>query len=233
MLLGWQPEGASHDADSCDFCNMSNEEASAASNEPASGGSAVSEKTYTEGEYNALQAQVEDLEGKVAELTASTEASQVDAAVAAATSDLEAQVADLQSKLDGAVLEASTAASKYDEVVSYIEAIATEQAAAEEAAARKDARVAAVKEVASFPDSYLEENADRFAAMSDEQFEITLDGFKAQQEALAAAAASTSTSSGDEIPAATAMTAARTNEGSANPFEVMHLRGIGVDPRTI
>lgn len=189
----------------------------------------MSEKTYSKDEYDALLAKVEDLKTKVVELTASADASQVDAAVAAVKADMETQVASLQSQLDTAVLEASANKAKHDELIAYLEEVAAAEAAALEHQARKEERISQVREVASFPAAYLEENADRFADMSDETFQVALEGFKAQQEALA----STSGSS-NGIPSETAMSAARTTNETSSPLsEVLALREKGIDPRNL
>jgi hypothetical protein len=71
------------------------------------------EKTYTEDEHNAVLAQVADLEAKVAELSASQEASALDAAVAAVKAEMETQISELQGQLDTAVLEAEAAPQLY------------------------------------------------------------------------------------------------------------------------
>lgn len=225
QLMELQPEGASHPAD-CLICV-----GEVASDPTSTDGGSVSDKTYTEAEYNSLAAQVADLEGKLTELSAAAEASKVDEQVAAVKAEMETQVADLRSKLDAAVLEAEAAKKNHEELVALLVKAESEAVEAAEQAARKESRLAQVKEVASFPESYLEENADRFAAMSDETFEVALEGFKAQQEALAAAGASKS----DDIPVATAMTAARTTtDKGSNPLsEVLGLRFAGIDPRTI
>lgn len=102
QLLELKPEGASHPED-CPLRAAAAEEVESASN---SHGGSVSEKTYTEAEYNALASQVADLEGKLAELAAASTASEIDAAVATVKAEIETQVADLQSQLDAAVLEA-------------------------------------------------------------------------------------------------------------------------------
>lgn len=186
----------------------------------------MSEKTYTEDEYNALVAKVTDLEAKVSELTAATETSATDAAIAAAKVELEAQIADLQSKLDTATLEAEAAKKSHDDLVGYLEGEAAAIQAASELDARKTERLAAVKEAASFPDEYLESNADRFAAMSDEQFAAALEDWKT--------IAPKSTSAKDDIPSTTAMAASRSNDSTPNVLsEVMGLRFEGVDTRTV
>lgn len=173
-LMEIKPEDASHDASACLFCT----DVEAASASTTEGGS-VEDKTYTEDEHNAVLAQVADLEAKVAELTKAAEGSVVDSKVAEVKAEMETQLADLQAKLDAAVLEAEAVKTKHEAFVAELEQIEAARVGAEEAETRKTERVAAAKEVASFPDAYLEDNAERFAAMSDEAWETTLEGWRA------------------------------------------------------
>lgn len=225
FMLEGKPEGASHDASTCPFC-VTGEVASATSN-----GGNVSDKTYTEQEINDLLAKVSGLEAKVTELTASSEATELDQRIAEAKAELETQVTDLQSKLDAAMAESGAHKKNYDELTEYLD---TEVKAAAEAAAlegRKAERVEAVKEVASFSDEYLDANAERFAAMSDEAFAAAIEDWKVVAEAASAKPASEKKT---ELPAATAMTAARDNTTDDNPLhEVLSLRSMGVDARTV
>lgn len=222
-LLEERPDDATHVASDCPFCVDAAEIASA----NLTGGSVADTKTYTEEEHAALLAQVADLTAKIAELTTATATSQTDAAVAAAKAELEAQISDLQAKLDTAVLEAQAAKEDRDATVSYLEGEAAAVEAAAAIAARKDERMAKVKEVASFPDEYLTENADRFAAMSDEEFEKALEDWKVIAPKKAG-------STDDKIPAKTAMTAASTSTNTPSPLsEVMDLRFSGVDVRSV
>jgi chromosome segregation ATPase len=235
QLLLIQPEGASHDASECPVCSDGSMDEVASDSTP-SGGSVSEEKTYSEAEYTALAAQVEDLKAKVTELTAAAEVSEVDAKVAEARAELEAQVADLRTKLDAAVLESETVKKNHTEVLAYLETAKTEAEEAAAREARKAERVEQVKEIASFPESYLEENADRYADMDEETFEFTLEGYRAQKAALEAAAGESSDKKDDEIPAATAMTAARSNDGSSPKgllTDVLGMRFQGADPRTL
>ena len=220
QLLLNQPDGASHEAATCDFCLAEAEIASDLTN-----GGSVSEKTYTEAEFNAAVSEVAGLKAQLVELTAAIEASNIDAKIAEAVAEVEAKASDLQSQLDAAVLEAQAAKEELAAKEAAEEAAKVAAQEAEELAARKDSRLAQVKEHASFPEEYLEANADRFAAMSDEAFEAALADWKAVAQKPA--------SSTEEIPAVTAMTAARSNDSEDVLSEVLGLRGQGVDIRTI
>lgn len=190
----------------------------------------MAEKTYTQEEHDALLAKVSDLETQVTSLSAASTAAEIDAKVAAAVAELQDKITDLSSQLDAATQEAETVKNDRDAIVAYL---AGEQKAADEAAelaSRKDARVAQVKEVASFTDEYVDANADRFAAMSDETFEAAIADWKAIAEKASAPAPKAA----GEIPDKTAMTAARTTTDGENPLrDVLGLRFQGVDPRTV
>jgi hypothetical protein len=226
-LLEERPEGVEHDSLNCPLCGDVPVETASAD---PTGGKVSDEKTYTEAEYTQLVAQVSSLEAQIAELTKAAEVEAIDARIAEAKADLEAQVADLQSKLDTAVLEAEASRTELDNVLSFL---ASEQAAAEEAAAleaRREERIAKVKEVASFPDDYLETNAERFAAMSDEAFEAALEDWKT------IAPKTEKVEEEGELLPSTAMTASRTTTTNTDKSllrEVMSLRDHGVDVRTI
>jgi hypothetical protein len=163
-LLGEKPEGAVHEPDSCPFCAME---------ESADGGD---DMTYTEEDLKAkvdeaVKAAVEERDAKIAELSAAQLTSETAKAVTDAVASKDTEIAALRGDLDKAVLEAVNANAERDNLLAFLEG---EKAAAEErtvAAGRKDTRLAKLKEVAGFPDDYLEQNADRFAAMSDEEFE--------------------------------------------------------------
>jgi chromosome segregation ATPase len=111
QLLELKPED-------CPLCVAAADALESASN---SHGGSVSEKTYTEAEYNALASQVADLEGKLAELAAASTASEIDAAVASAKAEIETQVADLQSQLDTAVLEAEASFAEAEQVLAELQ----------------------------------------------------------------------------------------------------------------
>lgn len=221
-LLEERPDDATHVASECPFCVDAAEVASAT----LTGGSVADTKTYSEEEHSALLAQVAELTAKVAELTTASTASEIDAKIATVKTELEAQVTDLQTKLDSAVLEAQAAKDDRDNTVSYLEGEAAAAEAAAAITARKDERIAKVKEVASFPDEYLDENADRFAAMSDEEFAKALEDW-------AVIAPKKAGSKDDKIPDKTAMTAARTTAEPDVMSEIFDLRFNGVDVRSI
>lgn len=223
-LLEVKPEGASHDAASCPVCNGTATVEHA--NDISHGGSV---KTYTEDEFNAVLAQVADLEAKVKELDGVRLESAAEAKIAEAQAQADAKVADLQSQLDAAVLEAQAAKQEKEATVAYLEAQQAEADRAAQVAALREERIAKVKEVASFPDEYIESRADAWAALDEEAFEAHLADWKAIGSKPAADATS------EALPADTAMKASRetTTTRSGSLREVLGFRFQGVDTRAI
>ncbi len=223
QLLALKPDDATHVPSDCPVCSGENVEVAS-----STGGPVSDTKTY-EAEYTEAIAKVSDLEAKVAELSATAEASTIDAKVAEAKSEAEAQVAEIQTRLDTATLEAEASKQAHEALVSYLDESAKAQVEAAEFETRKDERISQVKEAAPLlPEEYVTENADRFANMDEEAFTASLEGFKA-------ISAKSPVPAKSEIPATTAMTAARSNNGeTSNPLrDVLSLRGMGVDTRTI
>ena len=77
------------------------------------------------------------------------------------------------------MLEAEKAKNDHAELVSLLEQAQADAERAAEIAARKDERLAKVREVASFPEEYLTANSDRWAAMGDEDFEVLVADYAA------------------------------------------------------
>jgi hypothetical protein len=194
-LLAERPEGAEHDEDACVFCG---------SNDDDLGGGWMA--TFTDEELQAaVDAAVADatspLKDRIAELETTAQQGEWEQAKA----DLEARVTELEAKLDAAVLEATQAKEERDQLQADWDA---EKASVEEAktvAARRDERLQKVREVASFPDAYLEQNADRFAAMSDDDFNARLEEWTAISKPAASGG----------IPKTTALTASLQDDSSA------------------
>lgn len=223
-LLEMMPEGASHDAASCGVCNGEFAESELAHEIPEGG----TLKTYTEEEYNALLAQVADLETKVNELDSVRQESEAEAKIAEAKAQFEAQVSDLQAQLDTAVLEAQAAKDEKDAVLTYFDQLKAEEEEASRIAALREERIEKVKEVASFPDDYIAARADAWAALDEEAFEAALADWKA----IASKAGVTP----EVVPTTTAMTASRdtTNQPQGGSLrEVLNLRFQGVDTRAV
>lgn len=194
-LLAEKPDGANHDSDTCPLCAMDD------SSLDTPGGAV----TYTEEELQAaVDKAVAAMQARVTELEQSQQVSEVESAKAALRAELQTTVDDLQSQLDAAVLKAEAAERERDEIKAWLDAEATAQAEAEAIQARKEERLTKIREAASFPEDYLTQNADRFAAMSDDDFNTAVESWKA------IAPAGTST-----IPEKTALHAGRESESTA------------------
>lgn len=179
--------------------------------------------TFTEEEVQAaVNEATATLNSRIAELESSQQHSALEQAVAQAKAELEGQIAELQTKLDAAVLEAAQAKDAKEALEKAWE---DEKQSAEEhklLEARRDERLQKMREVACFPDSYLDEHADRFAALSDEDFAARLEEWSAI--------------SVKDIPKKTAFTAARnesTNDDESALPALREFRQRLVDPRTL
>jgi len=176
-LLAEKPDGATHDRDSCPLCAMTEGALDA-------GRGQVSERTYTEAELTAAveQAAAEKtaaLEAQVRDLQTAALTTEVSVAVAAAKAEADVVIADLQRQLDEKVLEAATASAEREAITAWLDAEKAAAVEAERIGTVKVERLAKVREVASFPEEYLTANVDRFAAMSDDAFQVALDGWAA------------------------------------------------------
>lgn len=223
-LLEMKPEGASHEPSDCGVCNGTLVDPELAHEIPEGG----TLKTYTEEEYNALLAQVADLETKVNELDSVRHESEVEARIAEAKAQFETQVSDLQAQLDTAVLEAQAAKDEKDGMLAYFDQLKAEEEAAAQIAALREERIGRIKEVASFPDEHIAARADAWAALDEEAFEAVLADWKA----IASKAGVTP----EVVPTDTAMTASRdtTSQPSGGTLrEVLGLRFQGVDTRAV
>lgn len=216
LLLAGKPAGATH-PDDCPVC--------ATAPGPQEGADL---NTYTEDELRvAVEAAVGDLKAELDTFRSSQEAAAVDAritkSVTEATEPLSAKITELQADLDAAVLATAAEKARADT----LETEKMEAAEALIASARKEERLAKVAEVAAFPQAYLDANAERFAAMSDEDFEARLEEYRqiatkspAPGLPLKSALKATTDSGGDDKP---------TSAVSA----LFAMRRAGIDPRTI
>jgi hypothetical protein len=91
----------------------------------------------------------------------------------------EAAVAELQTKLDEAVAARKSAEEQLTAVTAYLEAEHAKAAEAAAAAARRDERVEAVRATAVFPDSYVDDNADRWARLAEDAWTTQLGEYQA------------------------------------------------------
>jgi hypothetical protein len=222
-MLAAKPESVEHDADNCQFCISSE-------------GGDMS-KTYTEDEVKAVVE--EALAPVLAELDAirASEAEEAIAIkVAEAVAAKDAEISELHGTIDTLTLRAETAEADYASVIAWLEAEAQAAVEAAELAARRDERLAAVKEVASFAEDYIEANADRWVSLDDAAFASLLEDWKAVA-ALSPAVVATEGKDDDEIevPVATAIEASRANEVDkwSDVREMMRMPLRGIDLKTL
>lgn len=167
-LLEEKPEGASHDEASCQFCAMEDND--------LEGG--VMEGFTQEDLDAAVAAAVKPLEDQITQMSASQEEVAIQNRIDEATTPLKEQVTQLQADLDVAVLEASTSKDALTNTVAYLEQVETETAAEAAKSALRDERIAKVKEITSFPEDHIAKSAERWAAMSDEDFEAQVESWQ-------------------------------------------------------
>lgn len=220
LLLAEKPDGATHDPATCLLCADSSEGATV--------------KTYTEDELRgAVQAAVNaavanmrtELDSLKSDATAAETAAAVETRIAEAKAPLEAQILDLQTQLDAAVLATANETAR----AAALEAEKEAAAQAVTLAARKDERLAKIKEVANFPEEYLAAHADRFVAMDEDAFATQIEDWSQQ----------TAKASEGGLPNQTALTATFEGGGSGGGRknsavrDLFAMRRAGVDPRTL
>lgn len=222
--LEQKPEGASHPKD-CPFCLVE---------EPTGGaGKLMSEdnKTFTSEELAAAVAlAVQPLKDKISELESKDAEAEVSGKIADAKAELETKVSDLQTAFDVKVAELATATQALEDVKAYLADVQTKADEAAAVEARKASRLEEVNENATYSEEYIAERADRWAAMSDEEFAA----FVAD---LQAAGATKKDTKDDKIPADTRLKAgsekANQDEPTTTLGSVLELRRAGHDARRI
>jgi uncharacterized coiled-coil protein SlyX len=175
----------------------------------------------------AVTAATGPLQQRLAELEAQVQETEVGKAVAAAVAEKDSQITDLQHQLDTATAARTAAEAKLSETEQYwTDAISAHEEAVT-AAARRDQRIGQASELGVFNDDYITTNADRFAAMSDEDFAARIEEWKLIAGEIKPAGT---------IPDRTAMTASRTDKPADNSsalHRLAELRLRHVDPRRL
>jgi hypothetical protein len=221
-LLANQPDGANHDTENCPWCNPD-------LNNPEGGDMS---KTYTEDELReAVLAEVGPIKAELDALRADAAEGEVAARIEAMKAEFEEKITELQTNLDNAELAKAAAETARDEIVAWLQAEADAATEAAEIAARRDARLAAVKEAApQFKDDYIAERAERWTQMDDEAFEALVEGFK---EIAAQAPAPVNVTNNTIVPD-TALETTRHPESTGSAFrDVLNLTRAGYDMRDV
>lgn len=210
-LLAEKPADAVHDPENCPLCAMTDDD-------NGKGGSVSGETTYTEAELAAATeaataAAVAARDARIKELEAAQEVGEHEAALAALRTEKDAEIAELQRQLDEATVEASSHKERADLIVAWLDEEKAAAEARETAAARRDDRLAKVKEAApAVSQEYLDKHADRFAAMDDESFDAHLDSLREIASAAGAPAPAAGTglgAGGSVLPTTTGLHAAQ------------------------
>lgn len=226
QFLEMKPEGVDHDAGACPLCAM---EATDSQNSTTPGGPMP--ESFTQEDVDAaVAAATADLTQRLEELGAQVQKTEVDKAVAAATAEYDAKVAELQAQLDAAQVECTAARNELAEANQFwADAIAAHQEAAA-FAARRDERVAKAREAGVLPEDYLTANADRFAAMADDDFAARLDEWRLIASKVPEGA------TGSSQPPPTALVASAEGQGAppeSNLAVISELRARRIDPRAL
>lgn len=203
-LMKQMPSGAEHDAESCPICAHPGEGRS--DDDSLTRGGDMS-TTYTKEDIDSAVAEaVKPLQDRIRELETASEQSELQARFDQEKAELEEKVRDLQTQLDSAVLTAEEAKSAYQGLLDFLAEEVAREEAAREVEARKESRLAVVSEVAKFPEEYVKANADRWAELSDEEFEAVVNDWKA---------ISASTASEELPPAGSALSTERETAASS------------------
>ena len=193
-------------------------------------------KTYTEDEVKDLveQAVAEAtilLNDKIATLESSV---QEDVVVESTDSSAEEinvlndTIKELHAKLDAAVLDAETQRQERECLIAFLEAEKAEIDRREEIAKLREERLAKVAEIATFPEEYLVANADRWAAMTEEDFAATVADY-------AVVGKKRTSVEETSIPSQTALVAAKevATKGGSALNDIFGMRLQGIDARTV
>ena len=188
--------------------------------------------TYSQAELDeAVATAVAPFEAKIKDFEAALTQSELEDRFVTEKAGLESQIAELQAQLDSAVLAAEAAKNEKDSFVAWLEEEAGKEAAALELARIKDERLSLVREVASFPEEYVDANADRWASLSEDDFGALV----ADWQAIASKTVVTETEPVAEIPTATAMIASReATTGSKSAIsEIIGMTHVGQSLRNL
>lgn len=221
-LLDLKPDGAEHDKSTCSLCALE-------VIEDTTPGGSMPEAFSQEDLDAAIAAATGPLQKRLGELEGQVQESEVGRAVAEATEAKDAEISRLQQAVDAAEAARTAAENKLSETEQFWTDSIAAQEAAVELAARKGQRVAEASEAGVFSEDYITENADRFAAMSDEDF-------KARMEEWRLIAAKAGDTPAPPAPARTALVAAaQPSHPDANKVlsYIGELNQRRVDPRTL
>lgn len=225
QLLACKPDSANHDEGTCPLCASEADD----NQDHYSGGSMP--ESFSQDEVDAVvAAATSPLQTRLAELEAQMQETEVGRAVAEAVAAKDTSIAELQQQLDAAVASGTASEHRLTEVEQFWEKAFADQEAASALATARETRVAEAKEAGALPDDYVEAHADRFAAMTAEDWTARLDEWRL----IAAAKTKPPTTS---IPTRSALVAAAATSGDNGPdsalAHIFEMRSAHVDPRTL
>lgn len=171
-LLAEMPETETHET--CSLCNYKPEGDTQMTTTPEEQLQAIADAVEA-----AVAEATAPLNEKIATYEAAAQETEAGKAVAEAVAPLEEKIGELQGQLDEAANAKGAAETELANVLAYLETEKEEADRQAEIASRRDDRIAKLQEHTNFDEAYLMEHADRFAAMSDEDFEARLAEFAA------------------------------------------------------
>jgi hypothetical protein len=220
-LLAEMPDDATHDG--CPICHGE-------TTDSHTRGGFMPEAFTQEDIDAATAAATASLQQRLAELEAQVQETEVGQAVSKAVTEAvaaeTARTAELQTQLDAAEAARTAAENRLAETEQFwTNAIADHETTAA-LAARREQRVTRASEAGVFTDEYITSNADRFAAMADEDFDARL----AEWALIAAQSTSPAVT-----PARTALTASQTDSRATNSNLALlgEFTSRRVDPRAL
>lgn len=235
-LLESIPDGETHDQEHCSICN-GNEQATIYSNNTNNTTRGGDKMTYDEEDFIAavreavapVKATADERIDTLTRENDSLKAQLEEVHSTQAEQETAGQIAEMQSKLDEAELRASAAEENLSNMVAYLESVTAEKEAVEALEARKSEVRELIRDAAGFRDEYIEENLDRWASMSEELFEATLNDYRAARTPATEATSDTPTGALAE----TAISTVREEkvDKPSNAATVFGARSMGIDVR--
>lgn len=228
-LLANLPEGATHEAESCPFCALSEAVAASDATDTPKGGDMSDTTTYTQEDLDsaieqAVAEATKPLSEELADIQAAASEEQIETRIAEVRAEASATEETLTAQVEEATAKAAEAQEAHDSLVALLEATKAEEDAQAELTRVKTERLDKIQEVATFEDEYVEANADRWAQMDE-------DAFSAMLEALGSVKSETSTegeSESDDSLKATAMTASSDSKKTASGSAISEVLDLAV-----
>ena len=171
LLLAGASPSVAHDKESCEFCITPDVAVSTPEGRKEGNGM---DPIFTQEQADAL---IEAAVAKALAVAEDEKAKAIADAVSTLTVEVEKLTADVASLQEARDADQIALAAEKERVAALESDIASrDEAVARQA--RREERLAQVREVASFTETYIEDNADRWTNMSDEQFASTLEDYK-------------------------------------------------------